>query len=1098
MRAFCATLFALIALVAVVWLASTANEGSHAGHGVAFELNGAPDAESTSGPALDAAAHGAQDPTSIAAGSEPQADGQLRRPIASDPVGAGLRVVDEDGAPIDGATVRFTPWHPQHWALGTGAALPATADLESATELRTTDEGGSCDAPSGNPIYGSAYFGSVVWAARPGSRVAGRTAPYQDSSPLFDGELTLERAPPAVATVVDGGLQPVPDARIEVRLPAITTLGTADRPRLVHARSMFHWLGQSGPTGDCELPAAPLDDSGLPDLVLVRAVHGGSLSGWTAVRPGDQVTLTLEAAFELQGLAPGSQDWLGEYATPPAVVVDCDTGAGWERLTTCALRPDTSFGPFQVPFREGAAYRVWLDGDTCEPAEARLTNVRPGTQRSITLEATLGWPLWIQVLARATGEALLDGDVSFEWRGAGGRMERRAWLDELDGSRLHVARGLPESVPLTVTVHAAGYAAATLDGLELPASASQVHQLSLDSAAPLHGRVTGLDPLPAAIDLLVGRHDARPAVRHRVELRPDGTFDAAEAPVGELWCAAVTPAGGRSTIANVGEVRFADLAFADRMALAGTVVDRETGVPIDEAWVVPALLVGERSVPAGRAAPVDATGRFRIDFGPTSTDGVAVLVEAPGYSSATRVVASSAAPFDLGQVRLAPAIGAVLVFESELGRSIPRASFRADGPSVVEQRLLDDTGRVELGDVALGSYQATLEVPGEDLARGISFDVRRDDDQIRVPLDGPGSIGVALPSAGTSSGRWRCELSAATSRFGLILQRHVAASATAVEFTGLPLLDWRVDLVDEDSGSIVDSTAAPLSEAAPHADVSLSASAAAFWIRVVDASGAPVAGARVVGRDALATSAWFQAQTDVNGLAVYRAEVPDDLVLDVVGPAGGSALATPAGPDARALHTASEDPFVVPLQSNCTAAVRLTGVDGEPLEGIEVQFFTETRTDRLGPPVQSDLDGLARLEGVGAGRTHIVVEDARFVPALWRATAAPEPEVAQLTLYRRSPLTVRVLDAELEPVPAATISTRFEPFGTHALEAFDWYGMHSSPEGYVTGADGICAISGVPEGELRLTVTAGAAVAEFDVQARPGETGAIDLVVQGD
>lgn len=199
------------------------------------------------------------------------------------------RIVDEQGTPVQGATIRLvrgpspTAGHDVAFALaGIGSADPST------------DKVGMSDAEGFFSLRSLPGHKSLV-ASHP--EMAPAVVPVVEVSPAIEstsvGEITLTSGWTVTGTVNDTSGEPLPGATVQVTYPASSPDGTS----VVHPPDQRREPVITDPAGAFRI-------SRLPHLdVALKAQAPGFVPSVTLVRPerSDSVTLTLEGAARLAG-----------------------------------------------------------------------------------------------------------------------------------------------------------------------------------------------------------------------------------------------------------------------------------------------------------------------------------------------------------------------------------------------------------------------------------------------------------------------------------------------------------------------------------------------------------------------------------------------------------------------------------------------------------------------------------------------------------------------------------------------------------------------------------------------------------------------------
>lgn len=1026
--------------------------------------------------------------------SSPEVDGPMRTEVIDS---LGLRVVDASGLGVEAARLIFVPWHTSGWALGSEGVLGSTVDLAATSEVLETDAGGQLVHLPDAVALELAPFGSALWVAKPGYRVAVRVAGHGDASPLSDGPIALERAASTRVRVVGPGGAPVADARVVARLAAFSPTDGRTRPMEVYARALFHWIGVAGADGSCDLPAPPIDPAGPGQSLLVRAIAEDHVSPWVEVATGASVELSLEPSFSLVGNVLGAEPWLGEFAVPPAIVVERRRGGGWGVVGSTALRIDASFGPIEIPFSEDADYRVRIDGGTCLPGTLSLSGARAGATLEVTLEARTGLDLVASVFGADSGERLDAAQVTVDWMDLEGRDRRSANLSEHDGLRYHVAGGLPAGIPLTLTARVDGYASRSVRGIVLPDESAQYQTLRLSPSRTLRGLVLGLDPVPEQVDLLVADGADTVLTRETVALDREGRFELGVASTEARLCRAITFAGGVSEPAAIaaGDSPHVELRFSEPATVQGQVVDLESGLVPAGATVQVVLegAAGDEAVALSDLIAIESNGHFAHRIGPNGGGQVSLVVDAPGYSRREVTAALEVPVTDFGRVAIAGALGVELQFRSANGTSLEGAQVLFDGGEGSVKRPVDGTGAVGLAGLAMGEHRLELRDLGDRPRRWVWVTLRPEVDSIVVPYDGPGELRLSWPPvAGSSSEELWVEIDATTESVGQLLRYVIPSGESRFDIDDLPVGEWRVELIDPATRAVVADSRVSITPLEPSAQVELAVQLPPIFVRVLGASGEPESGAKVVARDVAGNVFSTGTLTDAEGVAEIPVPDVDAVLIDVLGASGSTAMGVDvAGAPIRRGRANTVD---VRLADEASVELRLVDPDRRPLESVSLSLTNANHVTALREGLRSDASGVVRVDGLGAGACGALIVDPRFVPMVLALEASTDPAVREVVLFRRSELSITVRGVDGDGLSGVSISVRHAAFGTHGLEGYaDYYGIASDPPGFATDAAGKARLSGLPEGELEVELSSAAEVRRQTLTLSPAAVGAFEV-----
>lgn len=421
------------------------------------------------------------------------------------------RFVDEDGAPIAGATVQ-----PRADELGFRPAPPSRSGADGRFEL-TLVAAETKDGWHGNDLPRYVQLD----ARRAGHAPALCKVVVPGDSPVDLGEVVLPRAGAVSGRVVDGSGRPL--AGVEC-VAATPDLDPAERAR----------FPRSAPPAKAPLARATTDADGR---FTFDALPVGFVRVFAAPRghePIASATLEVAAGARLEAgelVSEADSDWI-------AGVVRRADGAPLPRSLLLAVDHDSGRAPRLLTADEAGTFGLrasaTLDlhalGTARAPAEGRVLGVAPGTT-NVVVAADSEPSTALRLRGR---DGPIEGWLTAEWELLPGTTLASFGGKSRDG-RLAFPR-LP--IATRVTVRAERYATASV---ELPAALGPgaTRELELASAALLTGRVVDEagQPVPGATVLLEypadepveggleGSFLERSGVPNRVVMTgPDGSF----------------------------------------------------------------------------------------------------------------------------------------------------------------------------------------------------------------------------------------------------------------------------------------------------------------------------------------------------------------------------------------------------------------------------------------------------------------------------------------------------------------------------------------------------------------------------------------------
>jgi protocatechuate 3,4-dioxygenase beta subunit len=525
--------------------------------------------------------------------------------------------------------------------------------------------------------------------------------------------------------------------------------------------------------------------------------------------------------------------------------------------------------------------------------------------------------------------------------------------------------------------------------------------------------------------------------------------------------------------------------------LVGRVVNAD-GEPVDGARVLAQRLASEgwrstRRPDVGRAT-TGGDGRFRLS-GLEPGEGYELRARAEGYAEASREVAVAdlgEAPTEPVEIVLAagirafghvmdeddrPVAGAEVVLVPEVSATTLRTMMRnlsggeADPGS---SATTDADGRFEIGDRSAGRFLlqvaavgfAPQRVPGVELPAG-SPEV-----DLGTVILAPGVELVGRVTDPDDHPLEGAEVTLTSGGFGIFMGRrgHDVRDPLRTDADGL----FRIsDLTPEETLNLlvkhegftqrhVRGVRAPSEEPL---EIVLEP-AGRISGRVLDEAGSPVEHAYVFAQREEVTARFDGApsysSSDENGNFTLDDVAPGDVSVQVRAEGFQSltrrGLRITAGEELRDL--------TLRLSRGATVEGRVFGADGEPLAGATVRALSSSQN---APGFDSrsantDTEGRYRLGGLPFTHLTFAAEDENHVRAVRDLDLAPGDNRLDFRLEAGLSVSGRVVNAGGEPVLAAQVH-------------LSTTGVHWSPEGTDTDADGAFTLRGVQPGTYRLTAT---------------------------
>ena len=226
--------------------------------------------------------------------------------------------------------------------------------------------------------------------------------------------------------------------------------------------------------------------------------------------------------------------------------------------------------------------------------------------------------------------------------------------------------------------------------------------------------------------------------------------------------------------------------------------------------------------------------------------------------------------------------------------------------------------------------------------------------------------------------------------------------------------------------------------------------------QVIDERDAPVAHARV----AIDTNPPIEVETASDGTFAFERLIGRDYRIEAT---LGDRYAGPA----RLRLSDRAEPVTLRMRKGGTIEVAVTERNGgAPVKGAEVEL--RSWLSSLTWSATTNGDGIAKLTGIGAGSSPLVVRAPGYAQAAIMFGRSGNPDVvdhAALTLARGAALAGRVVDGDGKPVANARVVAMN---ASEPLPVVD-----PDRDAVVTNADGAFAIPTLSAGTWRLTATAG-------------------------
>lgn len=961
--------------------------------------------------------------------AEDPAETSARRAVERGVVGA---VRDGAGAPLAGALLTWTPLAP----------LPADPEQRWA-ELERISAVATCGADGRFVLEEPAELGgraSVVWATHPGGAATSIELGAERATWPRELELVLPARAP-VEVVVSGANGALPAA-------VVRQVGTARDPAAPAARLFREVRLDAGRSSARIAPCAEVCDV---------AVRSGRLSSatWSGT-PAGVIHLRLPDSFTVEGVVVRGEGLDGRDLAL-AVVAE---RAGRRQVLAEETGSLATWGPLEVPLVPAEAFAVRLEGEMVVPVERPVRVPAPGATVRMELEARVGVAVWF-VVTDESDVPLPEATTTLTWV-ADGRRVSRASRPRSDGYTLFA--GVPEGV-VEVFFRAPGFASFAVPELLVPEETGEALQVALQRAVPIRGRcVAAGEPVrdfelavwPVGLDALAEIHSFAGRADGSFEL--DGMAGVTAVIVGHaegIGFSAPTPA----LVEAAAEPVLIELEPAREVR--GVVLDARSGAPVAGAEVRVTAHSGQRPLlPLGALARSDEAGSFRLAQVPAS-DAV-LTVAAPGFSTAEVAVPHGEAggSADVGRVLLAARRPLTVRLVSGPAAPPGIAAVSGLGPERLPRRLFEN-GVARWEAVGAGVY--VLEVAWDDsvhrIGLGLGSGTVEWDFELDLSSDAVVRIRVEAPDGETLRDGMEVSLTSNAPGAALATRQVTLDPEGRATVAAFPLGAAEITVVDALAAG-ARPVAHELYEVVPgEQSVVVRLGGEPRRVRVVDAEGEPLPGARVVATRE--SGAWIgqEVVTGPDGSCELWGVDGQLVRLHVAHATAGTKLGIPFQPaDPR-------DELLVTLDARGSLSVQTTGLRGA-VPGLELQLTDPARTYYL-PSRVGDDSGLAVWTNLGEGDYVVGLNR----PDFWRHSqvvrAAVDAPPALFPTRRRIALEVRVMRGGA-PAPGVRVALAYVDAGGADVELLLEDDLaHASPSDLRTDASGRLLLEGVPEGEYR-------------------------------
>jgi hypothetical protein len=721
------------------------------------------------------------------------------------------------------------------------------------------------------------------------------------------------------------------------------------------------------------------------------------------------------------------------------------------------------WGPVELPFLDADEYLVRLHGDDLMPKVARFHPL-PGETRSIDLDAEYGYIQWFFAVNEEE-EMLHEAEVTLRWLVDGRYVEHRV-AARPDGY-IPIA-GIP---PGTVQGEARcpGYVTETLAPMEVPDPEEFTFRVVLARAGAIRGTCLARGAPVPDFEVHVWPVDAPwDAATHRFS-GADGRFEI-DAPLKGVINLTASAAGvGISdpvqTVVDAGDPEELVLALVTDVRAHGTVVDAETGAVIPDATA--RVLLGDEYNPLAEVgSPRRSDPSGRIELSGLSRGEALVRVSTPGYGSVE--LAFTTLPgedVDLGVIALTRMYP--LIVELRTNDFDPTGIVLAvRGPELLARKNFDPDGRVEFESVNAGGYGLVAEFPdGTTIATQVDL----------VPgwigyvvLDATGAGALHVEAVEANGEPVRDAIVVAENLEGRQLMKRYAPldEGGRVTLRNLPAGEFDLDVRDPrvgGRGSIAKSRVV-LSEGAEDT-VRIVAGEGDLTVRVVDRSGAPIPGARLLVTLADSDFAWSESlRTDAAGECLVPSVGDKNVLCHLYHPAHGHRV----GIEVRG--GAVEDVVELELAGDVAATFVVSTVRG-PAVGLEIQLFDAHGGYRF-PRHRTDSSGAVTWHGLSEGEYLLGIVDARYWWTVQSVRVDRDQAITRVQTRRRCSLSI-LARSQGRPLEAFPLELVWLDETQSVAELLSERRVLASDPELRTSAQGVLRVTHAPEGRYRWTASLG-------------------------
>ena len=1018
--------------------------------------------------------------TSVAAATPATNEAEPLTPVESPPnqtqvdnreevhrAGFAGRIEDSRGQPVGGALVSWTPTSVATDGSWQGSDVAA---WERASSFTTTNEAGRFSFAERLDDAGRP---SALWVTHEEYRAASlQLAP--DGPALLEQPIVLEPAEPVQAHVV--GLEG------DVGGARVLQVGIATDGDPADLRGYLFRVHETGPDGRARLHAFPSEWGLSARKADLRAKpRQGAFEG--------TVVLRLVESFEASGVVRWEGSPQGD-ATEHSVAILARRGHIDEHVQTVDA-PGGRWGPLDLPAMDVESFVFRATTTGAVPLDEVVPRPSAGDEVFVEHDLTAGHDVWAKVLDQ-NEDVIFDADVIARWRRPDFRWastQARPFPEDHDWAGYVLLHGVKAS-SVVLEARAPGFVRLIAPPLEIPETEPLTNELVLSPAARIRGVVLHSgEPVPN-FELCYWEPSVYPPAAWRKTFvdREDGSFEIDDVPVGQVAILASAPDLPRC------EAVFFELAADEAAEVTlelpieklgrGQVVDASDGSPIPHARIQRYSNHDVRTVAFwGAPVSVEADGSFEV--GGMAAGNNVVEAVAEGYGSAWAWAMAGDDGVDFGPIPLERKRTLHVAVHGVPPDALGAYTFDVVGIEELYGLTFDPDGTATVGPIApssdytvkllrdgitaqqVGSYlrpgsewQVVFEVGGPQL----TVSLRSDGDEA-IPK-GIAVLGHAVDANGESR----------------VVQQPLEDRAAVLE--GLPR--GEVLLEARSVEGVVARAVTTLGDESTTATLTLDSKRWSF--RLVDASGAPVAGARVF--------PWLAGfQSDYVSGAVSQ----DDGVFDLRGLIVGRAVLVAQHPTLGIAPlevdvTASPGDEPVELVFDPAGAIDLSLRDAAgPVVGATCRLLAFGRHLAIHEATSNEA---GQVEWVGLAPAIYSVDIERL--GYWPEVAEIELEkgtvASSVTLKRRCQLELLIHNGD--GTPAGGVALDLDALGGGSLAEWIESGLVvTDADRMRTSATGRLVVEGLPEGTYTWTARSDAGATASGTLTLVPSSGVIELTV---